>query len=439
MAGFPVSPATSGLRRLAVGGVAVTSAYEQIRHHLASTLGPAHAALFAEPMTSDGGVDWYHDLPGDPRKLADLGGEARARDAQHLSQLVEQLETHMRGLRSSTEDYQRHLGQLLELALQIPDDQNVWIVGDQPVLTFWGYTRELGEPARSPLYKLLPPPEKLLPSATKPSGPVEAEPTVQRQTPLPVTPQATDPVPEQTVGQDPVPEPDATDDTIRSRMWYWRIATPLAAGLLFLLALQAFAIGFMLLRSCSLSLPFLPTIDYCFSGHLRAAEIQTNALEARRNSLTAEIGRKETACRAPPPQTLRPDLDAKSLAGCWRRDQGLFVTTTGSDGVRRETPVVAEYCFDETGNKGRVSFRGGNGFLCEGPMTITRSEKELRFEHVIACSSGGTPLRAIWVCRASETGETLCDGTDIGPDGEPEPPESRIVGAQFYRAGDAPR
>ncbi|MGO4135956.1 hypothetical protein ACEQ6A_15500 [Rhizobium brockwellii] len=436
MAGFPVSPETSGLRRLAVGGVAVTSAYEQIRHHLASTLGSAHAALFAEPVTSDGGVDWYCDLPGEPRRLVDLNEEARSEQSRRLSQLIEQLETHMRGLRSSLPDYQRHLGQLLELALQIPDDLNVWVVGDQPVLTFWGYTRELGEPARSPLYKLLPPPGKSPVPATEPSNPMEAKPMAQLASPS-TTPQATDPADEQPTDPDPITETKEVDGINRQRAWYRHIATPRASGLLLLLAIQAFMIGFLLLRSCSLSLPFLPVIDYCFSGQLRAAEVQTNLLATQRNSLAADITNKETACRASPAQTLRLDLDAKTLAGCWRKDSGIVISTTGRDQVRRETPVVSEYCFDETGDKGRVSFKGTNGFLCEGPMTISRSENELSFEHSFACMGDEVALRVRWICRASG-GATVCDGVNLKPNGELDPEKGKFTDAQFYRAGNAP-
>lgn len=404
MARLPLDATSTGYRRLAVGGVPVTSAFAQIRHHLASTLGPEYGHLLAEPVDGTGGVDWYSDLLGHPTRLVDFQGDERDRHARRLSDLVAGLHAHAVGLKHSKQDYQRHLGQLLEWALQIPDEQHVWIVGGQPVLTFWGYTAELGEPTKSPIYALLP--REVMPAAV----PAASEIADAR----PAAVQALSQI-----------EPAQSTTSVR-------FESPRMLALWLLLAAQVIAIGILLLGACSISLPFLPTLDFCRQA-LMDAESQTAALEADRDRLRAEIDRKQRSCLAGDP--LGPELDAKGLAGCWSSNAGGLRITSTKDGKEVNRGATAEYCFNEEGDSGTVAFRGADGYSCAGDMMIFRSDQELRFEYEsLTCSADGPLPGGVWVCRSSEDGPTLCDGTDILANGKPEPEAGRIIGAQFHRA-----
>ena len=104
-----------------------------IRRHLPAVT----ASLLAQPSASgEGGfVDWYTDLAGQPVALAALGGapaaEARARLADRLDSL--------NGLADRLEASDPEGAGLLRAALSFPGEETVYVVGGQPVITFWGH------------------------------------------------------------------------------------------------------------------------------------------------------------------------------------------------------------------------------------------------------------------------------------------------------------
>jgi hypothetical protein len=117
-----------------------------IRRHLP----PVTASLLAEPRpTADGRfIEWYSDLAGQPRRLAALP-EAEREAARAL------LADRLRSLADLADQLPRidpaaaPLAQPLKEALSYPGEETVYLVGDQPVLTFWGH-RPLATPATTP-------------------------------------------------------------------------------------------------------------------------------------------------------------------------------------------------------------------------------------------------------------------------------------------------
>ena len=122
-------------RALAVGGQAVNRAWTQIAGYLRDSLSPAHAALFAEPSIDAvaGTVDWYAADGAPPVPLADRPGlPAR------LDELVAAVRDRAAALQQSSLEGERLLGAVLAAALEVPGQEHLWAVGEQPVLVAWG-------------------------------------------------------------------------------------------------------------------------------------------------------------------------------------------------------------------------------------------------------------------------------------------------------------
>lgn len=112
-----------------------------IRRHLPGVT----ASLLALPVPADDGVtvDWYSDLGGQPLPLASLTSERRAvvrakleDRLKSLRRLADELPRRVRG----SED----LASALRAATHYPGDEHVFAVGDEPVLTLWGFVRTSG-------------------------------------------------------------------------------------------------------------------------------------------------------------------------------------------------------------------------------------------------------------------------------------------------------
>src|SRR5262245_39503524 len=143
---IPEASVSTGLRRLAMGGVSVTSAYQQMAQNLDKALGPGAGLFLAEPVEREDKIDWYTAAEGPARRLAELDEPERKRAGQKLRDTLDKMAALAGQLKDEKDDYRSHLGHLIELAIQIPDERHVWMIGDQPVLTFWGTTREVGQP-----------------------------------------------------------------------------------------------------------------------------------------------------------------------------------------------------------------------------------------------------------------------------------------------------
>jgi hypothetical protein len=131
----------AGLRPLAVGGQTVTGSVWQITAHLRRARGPDHAALFAEP-TADaarGIIDWYAPGEGEALPLTSLPPDARASAEARLAALFADIAAEAAALKASAREGDRLLGELLSLALRVPDPSFIRVRGGTPVLVAWGH------------------------------------------------------------------------------------------------------------------------------------------------------------------------------------------------------------------------------------------------------------------------------------------------------------
>lgn len=161
---------------LAAGGQPVMLAWTQLYRFLAHALSPAHAALLAEPVADAeaGTVDWYG--PSGLARPLDTAGRAR------LAALVGDVARLTEDLAGAGDEARRLLGGLLRLALEIPDEALVRLVGDQPVLVAWGHVaRDAGERRGLLLRYVAVPP---MPPESRPPPPIPPVPSTRRKTML---------------------------------------------------------------------------------------------------------------------------------------------------------------------------------------------------------------------------------------------------------------
>lgn len=164
-----------GLRPL---GAAAQRNHALITDTLSAQLSPAHALMFSEPSpTPDGAaIDWYAQIEGPVRRLDELGAEeseaARVRIGEltrDVLELAEELDA-----RDTADD--RRLADALRNAVEVPDGDAVWLVGDQPVLVSWAHSRDIDKAPRGVIRRFIP----AKPPPAPPPAPVVA---VERRAP----------------------------------------------------------------------------------------------------------------------------------------------------------------------------------------------------------------------------------------------------------------
>ena len=135
--------AAEGLRPLAVGGQTAIGAVWQITAHLRRARGADHAALFAEPSpdAARGTIDWYAPGVGEAVPLASLPPETRASAEARLAALFADIAAEAAALKASAREGDRLLGELLSLAVRVPDPSFIRVRGTMPVLVAWGHER----------------------------------------------------------------------------------------------------------------------------------------------------------------------------------------------------------------------------------------------------------------------------------------------------------
>ncbi|MBV9705070.1 MAG: hypothetical protein JO163_20300, partial [Methylobacteriaceae bacterium] len=265
-----------GLRALGSGGRIAVSSYDQIARTLRDTLGPEHAALFAEPSVRGGTTDWFADVDTEakPVRLADAPPQLREAGRERLERLFAAISAKAATLQKSDREADRILGEIINFALEIPDESCVWLVGNQPVLCFWGHVRDHGQPSESPILTIVRRPAQVPVAAAAPEPPSLPPPPPPAAVPVVAT-----------LGPSESPPARALFTIPRGVLW------AIFAALLV-------AIGVMLLRACALGLPraltgwflnFCPaTIDSGLLAALNDEKSRQATLQAQYEELLRE-------------------------------------------------------------------------------------------------------------------------------------------------------
>lgn len=234
------------MEALAYQGILVTNCHTQIQGALERSLSHEHALLFAEPVYDDASdtIDWYTEASGKVQPLADLPIETQDQVRARIKDMAAEISAQAEELRNSLDGQRSSRGNILALALQFPGTENIFLVGQQPVIICWGFANGTYGAQPQDLVRLG------AASAAKPvatssdtpapdSAPVASSPAAAQQTSPAPTPQAsTAAIPAPPLTQKAEPEV-----LIVKHEWAWlslAIRTLLLLLLLYLLAALLF-------------------------------------------------------------------------------------------------------------------------------------------------------------------------------------------------------
>jgi hypothetical protein len=122
-------------------GILVTESYAQLTALLEARLSPRHARFLAEPAHDASGntTDWYAHAEGPIRPIAELPEGEKARALRAVSALASDIGTLAETLKAGPDASSVVRGNILSLALRHPGEECLYMAGDQPLLTCWGF------------------------------------------------------------------------------------------------------------------------------------------------------------------------------------------------------------------------------------------------------------------------------------------------------------
>ena len=166
------------LQALGTGGQLAIEAAAALSALLARELTSDHAALFAEPHRNEarGEVDWYAEGKGPAVPLAEVSPDAARTARAILDRLTDDIRELAGRLRAAPGESDRFLGEMLELALRLPDQGAIRVRDGRPVLVGWGHVRIGPQAAMGPVLgrvRAAPVPMAILPPPRlpEPAGP----------------------------------------------------------------------------------------------------------------------------------------------------------------------------------------------------------------------------------------------------------------------------
>lgn len=384
-------------------------------------MGPDHAALFAEPSLRGSTIDWFagFDTVAKPVRLQDASADLREAGDAKLRQLFGDISAAAAKLGKSDSESDRVLGELLAQALQVPEEASVWLVGTQPVLTFWGHEKDYGKPAENPIQRIIRTRVTKPPPVNAPQAD-QTDPLVDQKSEAPKTEAKTITVP-------PATGATAGPSQFVVPIWLlWGIFTALLV-----------TIGIMLLRACAIGLPapltgwFLNSCaapDAGLYAELNKERARQATLQAQYEQLIREAALRRQACLppaqtppvsrpgntrpldpivSPPPSGPPMRIERDAIKGCFRADTGIANAQT-------HAPVVIVYCFDADGVGRQISKEKGRN--CLGSIGWKMVGGQLLISEAASKCTSGPGYRAGEItCRKDKNDEALC--TETYPDG----------------------
>lgn len=429
---------TLGLRALASGGRTAIGSYDQIERYLRRTLGPEHAALFAEPSVRGAEIDWFtnFDSADRPVRLNETDPNARSAIA-NLERLVSDIEGCAVTLQKSDRPDERILGDMLARALEIPNEEAIFRVGDQPVLTFWGHVVDEGTTPENPIRSVI-----------RRARNTDNNNTLDSERP---------------VANDGL-EIETYEDTGRVQGKHSIYGIPSKYVPITILSWVVFtvlliAIGMELLRGCAIGLPHAWTgwlINFCPDGAevgdpaaLQAEHDKQQLLQAQYEQLVRQADLARQTCqitglttpmpreqpeshqdqspqqKTPEQPIAHPDVDNKSpespmkfpdklssIEGCWKAHEGL---TAVQDNVDTNRKLDVTYCFNADGSGSQTIRYLDTGSTCRGSAHAQlEGDKLIIVGETVPCEGDGGFEAVSSVCRRGENGEARCDETPQG-------------------------
>ena len=399
---------------LAYKGIMAWTRFPQLRDMLARKFGDEYVLFFARPVENEltNEIDWYTPVQGEAKSVAALPEAEKEAACAKVRQMAADVQAYAEELADSPDPLKATRGQILKLALLYPDDNYIFVSGEQPIIVCWGFGP--GTPGVEPknLTRLAP---------LKPAVP-EPEPA-KTAAPAPAA----------------APAPPAAGRAF-SWAWLWWLLPMLAALLLLLALCTSFAgnpplAGIKLLDG--------PRLHFLGDYPDHAAELAR--LEQEVALLHAEVMKHAAMCKpapavaekraeqehgatsrpdpaiaeksAPEPESgQRPELvipekadDTSFLAGQW-------LCRTGLANARTREPVEFAFEFGADGRGRATVFEKDD--RCGGDAIAQLQNGELRITvGPQKCGQSGAVYSALSIiCRGSGT-NTHCSGTHEGGGG----------------------
>ena len=139
-------------------GTAPQRSFELITETVRDTCDDAHAALFAEPVSTEFGdrFDWYATTNGKPANLKDLSDDEQTVARDLLSSMIGRIRHEGQALLASDSTDDQRLGEALVNAVEYPGEASVFVLRNQdgliqPVLVNWAWVEDSRTVARSNL------------------------------------------------------------------------------------------------------------------------------------------------------------------------------------------------------------------------------------------------------------------------------------------------
>jgi len=137
-----VSGFLSDHEALGVGGDPIYRAAEQIRTLLQKELGEPVAQIFAIPVRNDktNELDWYSPIEGSAIQLQQLSLEDQAKIKEIIAIRFASIDQFGSRLKNEIgTEAARTYASLLDSAKSYPNDEQIFVINGQPVITFWGF------------------------------------------------------------------------------------------------------------------------------------------------------------------------------------------------------------------------------------------------------------------------------------------------------------
>jgi len=138
------SGSLSDFEALGVGGDPIYRAAVQIRTILQKEYGAETSELLAIPFRDErsDSIDWYTELSGNVSSLAEWSNEDQDNFRQEIAERLRNVrELSDRYLSDTNNETARIYGKFLQCAQVFPTDDQIYVVGRQPVIVFWGFRR----------------------------------------------------------------------------------------------------------------------------------------------------------------------------------------------------------------------------------------------------------------------------------------------------------
>jgi hypothetical protein len=138
---FLRSGSLNDILALGENGLPVYASALQLRETLRLRKQPVIADCLAIPQLNEAGdrLDWYSPREGKVVSWAAATDAARASALRQLENCLDTVSQISKAAKSSEKPATQFFGSLLEKAFRFPDQNHVYLVGGQPVLTFWGF------------------------------------------------------------------------------------------------------------------------------------------------------------------------------------------------------------------------------------------------------------------------------------------------------------